>query len=126
MPSRQTIDRFIALVESGAGLGPIEQFYTDDASMQENQHPPRIGKAALLAHEARALAGVTRVQATAVRPVLVEGTTVVIRWVFDITRRDGLHTRLEELAYQRWQGELIAQEQFFYDPAQLAAVAPAM
>jgi hypothetical protein len=25
---------------------------------------------------------------------------------------------LEELAYQRWQGDRIAQEQFFYDPAQ--------
>lgn len=26
---------------------------------------------------------------------------------------------MEELAYQRWEGELIIDEQFFYDPAQL-------
>jgi hypothetical protein len=26
---------------------------------------------------------------------------------------------MEELAYQRWVGERIAEEQFFYDPAQL-------
>lgn len=26
--------------------------------------------------------------------------------------------RIEELAYQRWEGERIAQEQFFYDPTQ--------
>jgi hypothetical protein len=25
---------------------------------------------------------------------------------------------MEELAYQRWVGELIAEEMFFYDPAQ--------
>jgi hypothetical protein len=28
-------------------------------------------------------------------------------------------TRIEELAYQRWEGERIAEETFFYDPAQL-------
>ena len=33
---------------------------------------------------------------------------------------DGRATRLEELADQRWEGEKIAEEQFFYDPAQLA------
>jgi hypothetical protein len=26
---------------------------------------------------------------------------------------------MEELAYQRWDGERIAEEMFFYDPAQL-------
>ena len=29
-------------------------------------------------------------------------------------------TRIEELAYQRWEGERIAEETFFYDPGQLA------
>jgi hypothetical protein len=32
--------------------------------------------------------------------------------------------RMEELAYQRWDGERIAEEQFFYDPAQLAPPEP--
>ena len=38
---------------------------------------------------------------------------------------DGSVTRMEELAYQRWEGECIAEEQFFYDPAQRIAVKPA-
>ena len=33
-------------------------------------------------------------------------------------------SRMEELAYQRWDGERIAQEQFFYDPAQFAPTRP--
>ena len=118
MPTPDTLERFIALVEAGASLAPIEQFYADDAVMQENQQPPRVGKAALLAHEARALARVAQVRAKAVRPVLRDGDTVVIRWVFDITGHNGRSTRVEELAWQRWQGEQIAHEQFFYDPAQ--------
>jgi hypothetical protein len=28
---------------------------------------------------------------------------------------------MEELAYQRWEGERIVEEQFFYDPEQLVA-----
>ncbi len=31
---------------------------------------------------------------------------------------DGSVTQMEELAYQRWEGECIAEETFFYDPAQ--------
>jgi hypothetical protein len=53
-----------------------------------------------------------------VRPVLVHGDHVVVRWVFAFTWLDGSRTHMEELAWQRWQGERIAQEQFFYDPVQ--------
>ena len=35
------------------------------------------------------------------------------------------HTHMEELAYQRWEGERIAQEQFFYDPVQLVPLSRA-
>jgi len=31
--------------------------------------------------------------------------------------------RIEELAYQRWEGEKIVQEQFFYDPKQFVRAA---
>jgi len=55
-----------------------------------------------------------------VPPALVHGDHVVIRWVFEFTGRDGMVRRLEELAWQRWQGERIVEEQFFYDPAQFA------
>jgi len=34
-------------------------------------------------------------------------------------------TRIEELAWQRWEGEHIAEETFFYDPVRLRPTAPA-
>jgi hypothetical protein len=43
---------------------------------------------------------------------------VVIRWIFDYRNRQGHAVRFEELAYQRWVGDRIAEEQFFYDPGQ--------
>jgi hypothetical protein len=54
-----------------------------------------------------------------VRPVFVSGDRVVIRWRFRFEWLDGTVTAMEELAYQRWDGERIAEETFFYDPAQL-------
>src|SRR5450631_3418229 len=43
MPSRERVNEFIAVVESGDHAGAIERYYTEDASMQENAAPPRAG-----------------------------------------------------------------------------------
>ena len=85
---------------------------------------PRVGREALLENERRVLSRARTVSSQCVRPVLVNGDIVVIRWIFDFEWHDGSRTHLEELAYQRWQGEQIAQEQFFYDPAQLVPKKP--
>jgi hypothetical protein len=59
------------------------------------------------------------VRSRCIRPVFISGDRVVIRWVFRFDWLDGTVTEMEELAYQRWDGELIAEEEFFYDPVQL-------
>ena len=51
MPSRARLDEFIAVVEAGDHAGAIERYYTEDASMQENTLPPRVGRDALVARE---------------------------------------------------------------------------
>jgi hypothetical protein len=49
---------------------------------------------------------------------LIEGDKVVIRWNFDYVDGEGRAVHFEELAYQRWVGNSILEEQFFYDPGQ--------
>jgi hypothetical protein len=120
MPSADTLERFIARVEQNAHAEAIEEFYTPDASMRENMNPPRTGRDKLVANERAVLSRVRSVQSRCVRPVLVAGDVVVVRWIFRFEAPDGRVRELEELAYQRWQGERIAEEQFFYDPAQFA------
>lgn len=124
MPSPATLEQFIARVESNAHVEAIQEFYAPHASMQENMAPPRVGRDTLVAHEAAALARAKSVHSTCVRPVFVNGDHVVIRWVFEFTWKDDSVGRLEELAYQRWGGEKIVQEQFFYDPKQFVRAAP--
>ena len=118
MPSPATLERFIARVEANAHAEAIEEFYTERASMQENNAPPRVGRDALVQHERRVLARARTVKSACVRPVFVDGDRVVVRWIFEFEWLDGSRTRMEELAYQRWEGERISEEQFFYDPAQ--------
>jgi hypothetical protein len=124
MPSHDTLERFIARVESNAHAEAIEEFYAEGGAMRENLAPPRAGRDALAAHERRVLSRARSVQTTCVRPVFVSGDTAVVRWIFRFEWLDGSTTRMEELAYQRWEGERIAEEQFFYDPAQLVPVKP--
>ena len=119
MPSPATLNRFIAMVESNDHVRACEEFYTEHSTTQENQGTPRVGREAHAANERRVLSRARAVSSSCVRPVLVNGDHVVIRWIFRFDWADGTVTRMEELAWQRWEGELIAQESFFYDPAQL-------
>ena len=118
MPSLETVERFVARVEANAHAEAIEEFYTPDASMQENQAAPRRGREALVSGEKKVLARARSLSSQCVRPVFVNGDKVVIRWIFTFEWQDGSTTRMEELAWQRWEGERIAEETFFYDPAQ--------
>jgi hypothetical protein len=121
MPTKETLERFIARVETNEHLRAIEEFYTEQASMQENQEEPRRGRANLIANERRVMARGRSVSSRCVRPVLMDGDHVCIRWVFEFEWLDGTSTRLEELAWQRWEGERNAEETFFYDPSQRRA-----
>jgi len=120
MPSRERVQDFIALVERGEYVRAIEDFYRPDASMQENGLPPRVGRETLLDHERAVLARLQGMRTRRVETLLVDGDRVVINWVFEMTGRDGKLRTLDELALQEWDGDRIARERFYYDPAQLA------
>ena len=124
MPTPETLERFVRRVEEGAHAEACEEFYTEHSTMQENQATPRIGRAAHVANERKVLARAKAITSTCVRPIFVNGDKVVIRWIFDFEWQDGSRTHMEELAYQSWEGEQIAEETFFYDPAQRAPVRP--
>jgi limonene-1,2-epoxide hydrolase len=124
VPTSEILESFIAAVEANDHAGAIERFYSPDASMQENDLPPRRGREALVANERKVLARMRSVRSRCVRPVLVNGDHVVIRWVFEFEALDGARTRIEELAWQRWEGGKVVEEKFFYDPVQLKPRGP--
>ena len=118
MPTRERVQAFVAMVEANQFVEAIRAFYTDDATMQENLGDVRQGLDALVAEEEAAL---RRVKAISTRPgstYAIDGDRVIVHWVFDIDHRDGKRFTLDELAYQTWRGDRIAQERFYYDPGQ--------
>ena len=73
MPSIHTVERFVSMVEAGQGVEALVQFYAEHASMQENGAEPRVGKAALLAHERAAQASAVDLRSSCIRPILIAG-----------------------------------------------------
>ena len=116
MPSRARLDEFIATVVSGDHAGAIERYYTEDASMQENAAPPRVGRDLLVAHERAVLERVKSVTSTCVASV-VEDDRGAINWVFEFGYQSGKTARFDEVALQEWRGDKVFRERFFYDPS---------
>jgi len=119
MPTLERVTQFANRVLSNEHARAIEEFYHEDATMQENLSPPRGPRSALVAAEERVLSAHTGVVTKSNGPVFVSGDHSVIHWIFEFTRPNGTVMRIEELAYQTWRGYRIAAERFYYDPAQM-------
>ncbi|HTD04427.1 nuclear transport factor 2 family protein [Undibacterium sp.] len=117
MPNRKSVERLIQLVENDRTVQAMQEFYADDATMQENSQPPRVGLAHLLEHEQQVLRKFKSIHPQPVDAFFIDGDQVVIHWMFDFTTHDDRRFRLDELAYQTWSGEKIIRERFYYDPA---------
>jgi ketosteroid isomerase-like protein len=117
MPSRPRVEQLIAAVMTGNHADAIAAFYTEDATMQELASPPRAGLANLVARERKLLEQMASVITHRPDFYAIDGDRVAIHWVFDFTHKDGRKRTVDEVAIQTWQGDKIAAEQFFYDPA---------
>ena len=84
MPTRERVQAFVAMVEAGRYVEAIREFYTDDATMQENLGTMRTGRDALVAHEEAVLKGVRSITTRPGSTFAVDGDRVIVRWVFDI------------------------------------------
>jgi ketosteroid isomerase-like protein len=118
MPTRERVQAFVDMVERGEYVEAIHQFYTDDATMQENLGEVRTGRQSLADFEDETLKRVTSITTRPGSTFAIDGDRVIVHWVFDIVQGDGKTFTLDELAYQTWRGDRIASERFYYDPAQ--------
>ena len=119
MPSLATLQAFADTVEASDHVGAILKFYAPDAQTQENDGPPRVGRAVLAERERAVLASVAGVKTTRLGPLLLDGDHSAICWRFEFTGKDGKVRSMEEVAWQTWRGEELIAERFFYDPRQM-------
>ncbi|ETR77936.1 polyketide cyclase [Afipia sp. P52-10] len=119
MPSRETIEAFSRMVESGDHVGAIERFYAADASTRENMAEPVRGRDALMTKERKVLSSYRSVATYRLGPILIDGDKAAFHWRFEFTPENGPTRVLEEVALQTWRGEELVEEHFFYDPRQM-------
>jgi hypothetical protein len=118
MPIDENVRNLISLVEQGRFLEAIQEFYAENASMQENNDPPRVGLPALLEREKQFLNSIREMRVHRADSFLVDGNRAAINWIFETTDGEGKRRRLDEVAYQLWHEGKIVSERFYYDPAQ--------
>ena len=116
MPTRDRLDAFVEAVTEGCFVEAMRDFYHEDAVTRENLGPERRGLATLIAIEEAALR-TFRIKAAPPVAVVLDGDDVAIHWIFEMTSATGDTRRLEEIALQRWRGDRIQSERFFYDPS---------
>jgi hypothetical protein len=118
MPTPARFAAFVAAVEGGRFVEAIEQFYAPHASSQENLGLLTQGRDAFAGKERAALSR-SRIATRPGSVALLDGDRTAINWVFEMTGADGVTRVLDEIAWQRWEGDFIVEERFYYDPAQM-------
>ena len=119
MTTRDQVHRLVRYVESNRILDEIDELYDEHVSMQDNQNPPTVGKAANRERERQFFGGITVHQNRALS-VAVDGDQAVIHWLFEFTGGDGKRYRMDQLAQQEWKDGRVVRERFYYDSASIA------
>lgn len=115
MPDRARVEAMVSLATQQKFVEAIHEFYAENATTQENAHPPITGIPAILEHEQMFMAMVGEIHAFEAATVVVEGNHAVINWTLDFTDKQGKRHQLDELAFQTWEGDKIVHERFYYD-----------
>ena len=123
MPTKQRVQDLISYVERGRFPEGIAEFYADDVVMQDNLNPPTVGKAANVERERGFVAYIAELHESRALDVIVDGDRAVIHWLLDFTGTDGKRSRLDQLAFQLWDGDRIVRERFVYDSATVTPAA---
>ena len=116
MSFKPHLDALNQMLLEGRILEAFELYCHDDVVMQENNDPPRVGKAANHAYEkalAESIDTWNDIQIKAVTTNEEEGISMIV-FYFDVTFKDGTHYSREQVTLQRWQDGKVMEERFYY------------
>ena len=103
----------------GRMLEAFDQYYHNDVVMVEATGETRKGKDANKKFQEEFMNMVRDVHGSGIRSITSdekEATTMVESWM-DVTLKDGKRNLMEEVAVQKWKGDQIIHERFYYNMA---------
>jgi ketosteroid isomerase-like protein len=101
-------------VLNGEILQALERFYADDVTMQENDEPPTVGKAANLIRERDFINKVEKFNGAKLLSSAVSGDTSFSEWEIDMTYKAAGRFVLSQTAVRRWRDGQVVHERFYY------------
>ena len=105
------------MIFKGQILEAFDQFYHPEVTMIEATGESWSGKEANRQREEQFVASVQEIHGGGVEGITSneeDGTTMVESWL-DLTFQDGNRMKLEQVAVQKWQGDQIIKERFYYN-----------
>lgn len=106
-----------AMSGQGQMLEAFEKYYHEDVVMEEATGDVCKGKDANRKREQEWMASIKEMHGGGVKAITSneeEGITMVESWI-DMTTKEGHRLKMEQVAVQRWEGDLIIHERFYYN-----------
>lgn len=114
---KESVSQLNQMILEGKILDAFDQFYGDEVTMQDNETPVRVGKAACREFEESFVNNLTEFRGAKVNNVMVseEAGVAAIEWEFDYTHKEWGERNYTQVAVQRWQDGKIVSEKFVYN-----------
>lgn len=115
MTYKEKAQDLYAQIGQGKLLDAFDQYYGDDVVMTEPRGT-REGKAACREYEVQFLGMVKEFHGMEVQSITSDESTGVttVESSMDVTFQDGNRANMEQVAVQKWQGDHIVHERFYY------------
>jgi len=102
-------------VLSGKALEAFDEFYAEDAVMQENSDAPFVGKAFNRNREIEFFSSIGEIHSAAVLSSVSGDDISFSEWEMDLTFKNGYRAKLNQTAMRRWKNGQIVHERFYYN-----------
>ncbi|MEA1784504.1 nuclear transport factor 2 family protein [Arenibacter sp. GZD96] len=106
-------------LQQGKLLEAFDTYYAEDVVMTEPRGE-RVGKVACRAYEVEFLNGVSEFHSLTIDSIAAneEDGVTFVESTMDVTFKNGYRAKMEQVAVQRWKGDQIIHERFYYNNAQ--------
>ena len=113
---RERVDQLNAMILEGKIMEAMNEFYTDDTVMAENDNEPTRGLAANLERE-QAFVDNTTWYGAELKSVAIGDDTSMVEWWLDFHNTQyGARLAFTQVAVQKWRDGKIYDERFVYSP----------
>lgn len=110
----QSLKDLNELVLAGQPMEAFEKYYHEDVSMQENDAPPTLTKAANRQREIEFFGNITEFRGAEVKAMSVGDNISFVIWKYDYTHREWGVRNYTQVSVQYWQDGKIIRERFLY------------